>query len=198
MDTIIIEEIMSRTFSYILLFQFLFCILSGVTVSYIFRWLGQKFPRLSPFGDILFITFLILNPQGIIFPSYIGPLYSARGEANKCLDLLRVETLTDPIKTNYLRTSGSCTAILRLSQVRFANRATAEREIDRLTQSVASSSFVGTSRMSSGSSSSFDDDVEESIYTSLHCTSSWGGIAQWIAKRQLGYSTPFSLKSTSS
>jgi len=80
---------------------------------------------------------------------------------------------------------GFCTTILRLSHPSYANHAAVEREIDRLAKSVTALDFVGTTRMASGAKSSFDDDMEEYVYASLHCTNSWWGIARWIAKRQL-------------
>ncbi|KAF9937175.1 hypothetical protein BGZ67_001570 [Mortierella alpina] len=116
------------------------------------------------------------------------PLYAARGDANGCLDLLRLETSKAPIRTSYSFTSGSCTAILRLrlSDLPIADHvAVVEREIGYLARSVAAQDFMGTSRYSSSGGNSADDLVENT-YASLHCTKSWGGIARWIAEWQLG------------
>ncbi|OAQ22276.1 hypothetical protein K457DRAFT_26215 [Linnemannia elongata AG-77] len=189
METIIEEMIMEKTLHYIFLFKILFIIsITAIVYSivyYAFEWLGRKFPTLVPFGSfILYFVIPFCYPQYSTYP-YIASLYAARGEANKCLDLLRLETLKDPIKTNYSSTYGSCTAILRLSDMAcVANHAAAEREIDYLARDVAAHGFMGTTRMSSSGRSSPDDDLVEYTYASLHCTNSWGGIAQWIAKRQ--------------
>ncbi|KAI9235006.1 MAG: hypothetical protein BYD32DRAFT_489219 [Podila humilis] len=131
METIIMEDmIRDRASSYTSLFVPLSIFVTVcVTQFYALKWLGQKFPTLLPFGLILVITIQFRYPQYIYYP-YIGSLYAARGEANKCLDLLRQETLKDPIKMNYSSTYGSCTAIFRLSHKAFVSRAAAQYEID--------------------------------------------------------------------
>ncbi|OAQ22358.1 hypothetical protein K457DRAFT_26132 [Linnemannia elongata AG-77] len=73
-----------------------------------------------------------------------------RGEANKCLSLLRQETLQGPIKTSYSCTYGSCTAILMFSRMELASQASAESHIDFLAEHVATPYFIGFSRSGDG------------------------------------------------
>ena len=218
METITMEEkIMVKTVLIISLFHALFstanllilCTILGTILSFALKWLfGIEFSILLLFGIFLVIHVVIVlltypfarsEPTesylsvivvyNIISPRYLwfidfGSLYAARGEANKCLDLLRLATLNDPAKKNYSCTHGSCTAIVKFGRnIDNTNNSAAEGWIDLLAKSVALPDFIGTTYQSMSSSGGVD------AYASLHCRNSWGGIAQWIAKRHLSNST---------
>lgn len=176
---------METAFSYLSLFRLFFLVSNILILSCLSNVLGRKFPTLRSFGFILYIIITFLYPE-YLYRYDVGTLYTARSEANKTLDFLRLETLKDPINTNYSCAYGSCTAILRLSVRAYAKHAAAEREIGGLRRSVAAASFLGITRTAAYRGSG--GDKEEVVYASLHCTNSWGGIARWIAKRQLGNS----------
>lgn len=165
---------------FIVSFFFANLLIFATILSCSLKWLfGGEFSHLFLFGFLLSAVILCLHGLSINFCA----LYAARGEANKCLDLLRIETLKDPIKKNYSCTHGSCTAVLRLGpNINNANNAAAEVWIDSLAREVTRPFFMGTARHSG------ESDGEENLYASLHCRNSWGGIAQWIAKRHLGNS----------
>ncbi|KAI9237470.1 MAG: hypothetical protein BYD32DRAFT_416335 [Podila humilis] len=173
-------------------------VILATILSYALEWIfDMRLSILLLFGVFLVINFVIIPlvsvflccpcqlhcPQFINFPS----LYAGRGEANKCLDLLRQESLKDPMKKSYSVTLGSCTAILRLGpNVDNATNAAAEQSIDGLAQLVATPYFVGTTYSASGRGHPEGLSYHETCYISVHCRHSWDGIAEWIAKRQLG------------
>lgn len=225
MQTIVMEEkIMAKTFSIIFLFEALFtvvnifilCTILATILSFALEWIFViNFSILLLLGIFLVIHVVIVHfrylqvrpePPARYLPVIailitstfryrllidLGSLYTAQGEATKCLDLLRLETLNDPAKKYYSCTLGSCTAILRFGpNVDVTNNSIVEEWINRLAEHVAQPSFIGTSRFSSTNSAGFD------AYVGLHCTNSWGGIAQWIAKRQLRNSTQEELASS--
>ena len=172
MEAIILEDrIMQKTTSYLLSFTrfcpVLFSILLYIIAFYTFQWLGV----------ILIGSVLNLYPP---FMTYLNDrfrsLYTARDEADKCLDLLRDETLKDPIKANYSCTYRSCTAVLRFSHEASVDHTAAERVIDGLAETVASPFFMGIAHMSSGGVNAYH------VNASLYCTNSWGGVARYIAK----------------
>ncbi|CAO3570144.1 unnamed protein product [Mortierella alpina] len=180
------ELIVQQTFSNLLLFQFLAYFAQGLInvalTTYACRRVGRKYRTLV---TILAIFGLIHYRAHLSFR--LEPLYAARSDAIKCLELLRLETLDGPNKTGYTSTYQSCTAILRLPlpDMSIANHAaSAEREVSNLERSVAAPWFMGISHFSSSGGDSFDDMVERS-YASLHCAKSWAGIARWIAESQL-------------
>ncbi|KAK5809413.1 hypothetical protein F5H01DRAFT_349200 [Linnemannia elongata] len=180
-DIIMEEMIMDRTANYSLLFYILFIIPQSVIIYYFYYRLCRLSPVLFAFGFALVMFIISCHPECLLVER-IRSLYAARGEANKCLSLLRQETLQGPIKTSYSCTYGSCTAILMFSRMELASQASAESHIDFLAEHVATPYFIGFSR-------SGDGDLDRTnIFASLVCTNSWGGIAQWIAKRQLGNS----------
>lgn len=225
METITMEEkIMAKTFSIISLFHALFSfanllilsVILGTILSFTLEWLFDidfsilllfgvflvihvvfvhlTFPLARPDPTVSYLSvlyFYIANPPRYLRFINFGSLYAARGEAKQCLDLLRLETLNNPAKKNYSCTLGSCTAMLRFGpHADTTNNSTVEGWINRLEESVAPPGFIGTSRLS------FTTSEVVVAYASLHCRNSWGGIAQWMAKRHLSNSTQEELPSS--
>ncbi|KAF9281580.1 hypothetical protein BGZ68_006544 [Mortierella alpina] len=194
MEDIITEKlIMEQAFSNLFLFRLLFmltqCLAVGALMVYPFKRLNPEYHSALTLGITLFniaYVFFIFFYQPYPFIRFES-LYAARDDANKCLDLLHLETLKNPTKTSYSATYGSCTAFLGLwlSDMDVARHAAlAEIDITHLKENVAARYFMGTDRISSRGGNSADDIVESS-YASVHCTKSWGGIARWIAQWQL-------------
>lgn len=173
---------MDRSFHFIFLYRLLISILFSIRIYFFFYWLCRLSPILVPFGFILYMYVIFRHPECLLLlHERIGSLYAARDEANKCLDLLRQETLKDPIKMSYSCTYGSCTAVFMFSRMEIASQelARAKSFIDYLEEHVATPDFVGISRFAAGN-------MEIHSFASLVCKNSWGGIAHGIAKRQLG------------
>lgn len=212
------EKIMEKTFSIITLFHQVFvfanllilCTIIATILSYSLEWLfDTKISILLLFGLLMILNGAILLTLHLVpsfaaislhYPQFIdfGSLYVARKEANVCLSALRFVTDVDhrratvaeddPYRNIYTSTLeagmfGSSTVIIWFGANMDNTSSAAASWIDQLAICVAQPHFIGTARLSVRTDRGFD------VYARLHCTNSWGGMAQWIAKRQLGNST---------
>lgn len=192
------ELIVQRTQDNLFLMKFLFIfadilifqsLIAGALTR--FPWIDRKYHAILRLGITLFKIVLLLYMPYPFVP--IESLYTARSDASKCLDLLRLETMKDPIRTSYSLTYRSCAFVFRvnLSELEVAEHAAAvERWVNFFAERVAAPHFMGDLYTSGRSG-----DVE-AVYASLHCTKSWAGIARWITTLQLGESIGNSTQNT--